>query len=133
MLLFGIVMNIQLAPHIEAGLRDEAAARGVDVSELVAAAVGAYLRETIPNKRNAVAPFPVRVSSRARSAEMAWACSPDPQFFGKWVVLEGDRVVASGSNPKQLYDDVRASGSSSPFLIFVSPDDQEPFAGGWVD
>lgn len=122
-------MSIQLAPDIEAGLRAEAAARGMDVDALIATAVKAYLGET---------PTPPvlttrRVPSRARSAEMAWASSPDTQFFGKWVVLEGGQVVASGSNPKQLYEDVRARGISSPFLIFVSPDEQEPFAGGWVD
>ena len=69
--------------------------------------------------------------------------SPDVQFFGKWVVLEGGHVVASGSNPKQLYEDVRANGISSPFLIYVSadrvsadrisPNVQEHFAGGWID
>ena len=64
---------------------------------------------------------------------MTWASSPDAQFFGKWVVLEGGQVVASDSNPKQLYEDVRARGISSPFLIFVFPDAQEPFAGGWID
>ena len=129
MLLFGIVMSIQLAPDIEAGLRAEAAARGMDVDALIATAVKAYLGET----PTPPVPTPRRAPSRARSAEMAWASSPDTQFSGKWVVLEGGQVVASGSNPKQLYEDVRAKGISSPFLIFVSPDEQEPFAGGWVD
>jgi hypothetical protein len=124
MLLLGIIMSIQLAPDIEAGLRAAAAARGMDVDALIATAVKAYLR---------AAPTPRKVPSRARSAEMAWASRPDAQFFGKWVVLEGGQVVASGANPKQLYEDVRARGISSPFLIFVSPDEQEPFAGGWVD
>jgi hypothetical protein len=64
---------------------------------------------------------------------MAWASSSDAQFFGKWVVLEGRQVVASGSNPKQLYEDVRARGLSWPFLVFVSPDEKAPFAGGWID
>ena len=45
-LLFGIFMSIQLAPDIEAGLRAEAAARGMDVDALIATAVKAYLRET---------------------------------------------------------------------------------------
>jgi hypothetical protein len=48
-------------------------------------------------------------------------------------VLERGHVFASSSNPKQLYEDVRERGISSPFLIFVSPDEQEPFAGGSVD
>ena len=121
-------MSIQLAPDIEAGLRAEAAARGMDVDALISTAVKAYLRETpstpVLTTRRGLA--------RTRSAEMTWASSPDVQFFGKWVVLEGAQVVASGSNPKQLYEDVRARGISSPFLIFVSPDEQEPFAGGWV-
>jgi hypothetical protein len=51
------------------------------------------------------------------------------KFIGKWVVLQGDEVVTSGSDPKQLQEDARAKGDSSPFLIFVSPDEQEPFAG----
>jgi hypothetical protein len=120
-------MSIQLSPDIEAGLRAEADARGVDVDALIATAVQAFLRETTAPSRA------TRVPSRSRSAEMAWASRPDAQFVGKWVVLEGRQVVASGSNPKQLYEDVRAKGLSSPFLIFVSPDEQAPFAGGWVD
>lgn len=120
-------MSIQLSPDIEAGLRAEADARGMAVDTLIATAVRAWLRE-------ASAPgHTTRVASRDRSAEMAWASAPDAQFAGKWVVLEGRQVVASGSNPKRLYDDVRALGFSSPFLIFVSPDEKTPFAGGWID
>jgi hypothetical protein len=120
-------MSIQLAPDIEAGLRTAAAARGIDVDTLIVTAVRSYLRETsaLPASRQA--------PSRDRSAEMAWAANPDAQFFGKWVVLEGSQVIASGSNPKELYEEVRAKGFSSPFLIFVSPDEHEPFAGGWID
>lgn len=64
---------------------------------------------------------------------MAWAARPDAQFFGQWVVLEGQQVVASGSNPRLLYEKALAKGRSSPFVIFVSPDEQAPFAGGWID
>jgi len=122
-------MSIQLAPDIEAGLRAAAAARGMDVDTLVGTALRAYLREAPASVLSTSRQAP----SRNRSAEMAWAANPDAQFFGKWVVLEGSQVVASGSNPKELYEDVRARGFSSPFLIFVSPDEHEPFAGGWID
>jgi len=62
---FGIVMSIQLAPDIEAGLRAEAAARGMDVDALIATAVKAYLRET-PSPS---VPTTHRVPARARSAD----------------------------------------------------------------
>ena len=121
-------MSIQLAPDVEAGLRAEAAALGLTVDALIATAVKAYLREEAT-----VVPAARRVASRDRSAEMAWAANPDAQFVGKWVVLQGDRVIASGPNPKRLYDDARENGDASPFLIFVSPDASKPFAGGWID
>jgi hypothetical protein len=120
-------MSIQLAPEIEAGLRAEAAARGMDVDALIASAVRAYLRETTTQFRT------TQVPARDRSAEMAWAARPDAQFFGKWVVLEGHQVVASGSNPRLLYENALTLGLSSPFVIFVSPDEEAPFAGGWID
>jgi hypothetical protein len=127
-------MSIQLAPDVEIGLRAEAAARGMEVDVLIGKAVRAYLLEA-PAREAPAPPVPTsrQVTFRDRSAEMAWAASPDLQFAGKWVVLEGGHVLASDSDPKRLYEDVRAKGISSPFLIFVSSDNNEPFAGGWID
>ena len=121
-------MSILLAPEIEAGLRAEAAARGMDINALIAAAVKAYLRQAPPT----VVPSQ-QAHCRDRSAEMAWAARLDAEFIGKWVVLEGGQIVASGSNPKRLYEEVQEKGFSSPFLIFVSSGEHEPFAGGWID
>jgi hypothetical protein len=120
-------MSIQLAPEVEAGLRAEAQARGLTIDALVATAVNAYLRDN-----NRVQATTRRVSSRDRSAEMAWLANPDAQFIGKWVVLQGSKVVASGSNPKKLYEEARTAGDQSPFLTFVPAGEQEPFAGGWI-
>ena len=64
---------------------------------------------------------------------MAWATRPDPAYSGQWVVLEGSRVVASGADGKALYDEAVGKGIRTPFLIFVSPEEGEPFAGGWID
>ncbi len=120
-------MNIHLTPEIEAGLSAEAAARGVSVDVLVAEAVGDYLR------KNGSPSSVRRAPCRERRAEMAWAVKPDPQYFGKWVVLEGSQVIAAGPDPKKIYQEVRAKGITSPFLIYISPEEQEPFAGGWLD
>jgi hypothetical protein len=123
-------MSIQLAPEIEAELRAEAEARGVSMATLIIEAVAAYFRKTNPSL---VPQVSTRVQFRDRRAEMAWAAKPNPDYFGKWVVLEGNEVIAAGSEPKTIYDQVRARGIFSPFLIYVSPQEQEPFAGGWLD
>jgi hypothetical protein len=64
-------VSVQLSPDIEAGLRAEADARGMDVDALIATAVQACLRETAASVHTR------RVTSRDRLAEMAWASSPD--------------------------------------------------------
>src|SRR5258706_9487729 len=116
-------MNIHLTPEIEAGLSAEARARGVSVDAVVAEAVGDYLR------RNGGPSSVRRAPCRERRAEMAWAVKPDPQYFDQWVVLEGSEVIAAGPDPKRIYQEVRAKGISSPFLIYISSEEPEPFAG----
>jgi len=64
---------------------------------------------------------------------MAWSASPDPRFVGKWVALKGRQVIASGANAKQTYEETMRRGILSPFLIYVSGEEHEPFAGGWRD
>jgi hypothetical protein len=121
-------MSIHLLPEIEAGLRAEADARGVTVDALVAEVLGTYVLQNKTPSCNG------RSNINLRSEEMAWAASPDLNYAGKWVVLEGREVIASGPNPKTIYDEVRRRGIASPFLIYVSPESQEePFAGGWLD
>ena len=120
-------MEIHLTPEVEAGLGAEAAARGVTVDALVAEILGDYLRKK-------GSPMSVRrAPCRERRAEMAWAVEPDPRYFGRWVVLEGSDVIAAGPDPREIYQEVRAKGITSPFLIYIPPEDQEPFTGGWLD
>ncbi len=120
----GYQMSIELAPETEQSIRAEADARGVPVAKLVAEAVEAYVRN---NKGNSF------TTGDAYRLEMAWAANPDPKFFHQWVVLRGDQVVGSGSDPKVIYEQARANGMETPFLFYVSPDENEPFAGGWMD
>ena len=119
--------SIHLSPEIEAALRAEAAARGVAGDSLVSDAIEAFLRASRPGQATR------RVPIRDRHVEMAWAAAPDPRYIGTWVVLEGNQVIASGSDAKRLYDDVRNRGIDSPFLIFVSSEEGQLDQGGWID
>ena len=63
---------------------------------------------------------------------MAWALHPDPKYYGQWVALDGDRVLSSGVSGIAVYDDARAQGAESPFMVFAQPRSEEPFVGGWL-
>ena len=67
-----------------------------------------------------------------RRREMAWTMRPDLQYLGEWVVLEGDEVVAHGTDGKAAYEAARAKGIASPFLFYVAEPNPTPFAGGWL-
>jgi hypothetical protein len=54
-------------------------------------------------------------------------------YLGKWVALEGDRVVASGIDVRSVRDEAKGAGIAVPFLTFVSPERHEHFVGGWID
>jgi hypothetical protein len=99
----------------------------MSVDALVAEAVDSYLTKS--SKANGVRPAPYH----DRRAEMAWAEKPGPEYRGKWVVLEGETVVATGSDPSRIYAEARQSGISSPFLIYIPREEPLPFAGGWLD
>jgi len=120
-------MSIDLSADVESGLLQEAAARGPSVDALIREALTAYHRDT------AAAPNVRRVAQTSTEAEMKWFLQPDPQFAGKWVVLDGSQVGVSGSSAKAVYKQATARGIESPFVAYISSRRNEPFAGGWLD
>ena len=127
MLVLGQRMGIQLTPEFEAGLRAEAAARGVSEESVLREALNFYRQE-----RAGKPPALRRVPFNDRRREIAWTLKPDLRFSGEWVVIEGNEVVAHGTDGKAAYDSARAKGIASPFLFYVSEPDSTPFVGGWL-
>lgn len=121
-------MSIELSADLETTLRREAAARGIPVDELLHEALSVYRRQ-----KNGGPSGVRRVPRTDRSAEMSWIAQPDPRFVGNWVVLDGDRVLASGPTAKAVYDQAKLKGIEAPFIAYVSPHRDQPFAGGWLD
>jgi len=120
-------MKLDVAPDIEAKLRAEATGRGVTIDAVLREALAAYVSST---KR---ARAGTGQGGKNRDAEMTWFLDPDPQFVGQWVVLDGSSVVASGDSALVAYQKAKAAGVDTPFVAFISPHRDEPFAGGWLD
>ena len=60
-----------------------------------------------------------------------WLAQNRHDYIGKWVVLEGGRLIGSGDDPRPLVAQARAEGVSAPFVELIQ-DDSEPFMGGWL-
>jgi len=122
----GREMSLRVAPEIEAKVREEAAARGVSVDTVINQAL-----RLLQKHRDLPAVRPVH-PHKDRSREMAWVASPDLQYVNQWVALDGDQVVAHGTDGKLVFETARSKGFETPFMEFVEEPDSTPFAGGWL-
>jgi uncharacterized protein DUF5678 len=65
-----------------------------------------------------------------RSHHLAWLKTHREEYAGKYVALDGDRLVGCGSNIREAHEQARQGGVARPFLVHVSSADDAPF-GGW--
>lgn len=67
-------------------------------------------------------------SARFRMAQQ-WIDENKEKYDGQFVVLDGDKLIASGPSSKTVYDEAVAKGYKSPFLARIKAKTL-PF-GGW--
>ena len=65
------------------------------------------------------------------SKSRAWLKAHQHEYVGQWVVLDGDRLVGAGDDPRPIVERARAEGVTLPFVEFIR-DTSEPFTGGWL-
>ena len=70
-----------------------------------------------------------RGSTQGRERE--WIDAHRDEYFGEWVALDGDRLIAHGPDARQVYRDAREKGVIAPYLDRVGPK-EEAFMGGWA-
>lgn len=63
------------------------------------------------------------------TAEQRWLADHRSSHSGQWVALCGDRLLSSGPNPTRVYAEAQSMGISAPFMAYVDPDEDLPFAG----
>lgn len=66
-----------------------------------------------------------------RERERAWIKAHRDEYLGQWVVVEGDTLIAHGTNAREVYLAARAAGVGVPYIEEVMPD-LEPYMGGWA-
>ena len=63
------------------------------------------------------------------SRELRWIDEHRAEYAGQWVAVRGDKLLSHGTDAKQVYQAARAAGDESPFVTWVEPVDELPFAG----
>ncbi len=59
-----------------------------------------------------------------------WLNQNREQYMGQWVCLDGDRLIAHGTDALQVHAQGKAAGIEAPFLEHIVEED-EPFFAGW--
>lgn len=71
------------------------------------------------------------VPSRDRTREMKWIHENRAAYADQWVAVEGDRLIAAGIDPVNVFAAAKDEGIRIPFVVHVLADDPLPFIPGW--
>ena len=120
-----IASETEINPTMARQILENAKLKGVTVE--------VYLKE-ISEKPRSNSDFPKVRKTETRidySQEDEWLKKNRQAYIGKWVVLDGQRLVGYGEKPTDIVSQARKEGVKIPFVVFIN-DDSKPFWGGWL-
>lgn len=66
-----------------------------------------------------------------RSREMAWIAEHKQVYAGQWIVLDGDRLIGHGDDPRPIVEQARREGIEQPLVVHLRKE-SGPSMGGWL-
>jgi len=67
-----------------------------------------------------------------RETELQWLkehAAEVERLQGKWITIEGDKLIAEGDSFDAVYEAVRKKGIEIPFIFLVPPKEDAIFVG----
>jgi plasmid stability protein len=123
-------MTIDLPKELQQRLKAEASRKGISTDELARNILEEKLNFEEQNGSAAVPHVLAKdLPVRDRSRETGWLREHRDEYAGQWVALDGDRLIASGDDLKQVATTARQSGVPDALMMRVEPSDALPFAG----
>ena len=117
------MMNLQsrISPKIARRILQEAEESGTTVEN--------YLKHIAEadseNNRQKLLIRPAKIKyDAARSRK--WLKQNSSKYIGKWIVLDGEKLIGFGDDPRPFVEQARKQGVKMPFVKFIN-DDAEPF------
>jgi len=104
----------------------------IDEARALSPAEKGKLRQVLDRELEQPAPVEsARPGYPTNEQERAWVDAHRDEYLGQWVAVEGDRLVAHGTNPRKVYLAARDAGIEVPYVVQVEKR-EEPFTGGWL-
>ena len=74
-------------------------------------------------------PMPSTLAEREARFQRAlrWLEENKAKYLGQWVALDGDQLLAAGTDGKQVYAEAVAAGVAVPLLQQINTEDDLPF------
>lgn len=120
-----ITIPIELANKIA----ERAAARGLGLEEYACEVLERDVKLSTPTE--SFEPISKQTgATNGESKELRWLKEHRHKYLGQWVALDGDRLVAHGTNARDVFHTAREAGVKVPFIEQILPTDDMPF-GGW--
>jgi predicted Zn-dependent protease len=103
----------------------------IDEARALSPAEKGKLRQALDRELEQLAPDqPLKPGYPTNEQERAWINAHRDEYLGQWVALDGDHLVAHGTDAKNVYDEAREQGITAPYLVHVTPK-VEAYVGGW--
>ena len=122
--------TIDLPSELERRLEAEAKRQGISTDALARNMLEAKLKLEDQNGSSDLPRVLAKdLPIRDRSREAQWLRKHRDAYAGQWVALDGERLIASGHDLKQVATTARRSGVPDALMMCVEPNDALPFAG----
>jgi len=121
---------IDLPNELEQRLQAEAKRQGLSTDALAKI----MLEEKLKSEDQNDASTQPRVLARNlpikdRASEVEWLQKHRDEYAGQWIALDGDKLIASGDDLKEVVSTARRLGVPDALMMRVEPNDALPFAG----
>jgi hypothetical protein len=121
---------IDLPNELEQKLEAEAKRQGLSTDALARIMLEEKLRSEDHNGGSAqprVLANNLPIRDRAREVE--WLKENRDEYAGQWIALDGDKLIASGDDLKEVVSTARRLGVPDALMMRVEPTHALPFAG----
>ncbi len=130
-----MTLTIEISKELEDRLEAEAESKGIGKDEFVRVVLEEKLNSAPTQGKRP--PFESKIIAtdlpvKDRSREREWLNENRDKFAGQWIALDGNKLIASNVDGREVVKKAKELGLKSLFIHFVEASDEPPFISGGV-